>query len=58
MSPLLGHSNRERRDRTLLTLGIVLVVLLMALLAMPFVARGSPSIPARGMTSHSAASAV
>ena len=38
MSPLFRQHNREPQDRTLLTLGIVMVVLLMALLAMPFFA--------------------
>jgi hypothetical protein len=58
MSPLLRQPNREPRDRTLLTLGIVMAVLLMALLAMPFVARERAGVPPRGLTSHTAPSAV
>ena len=58
MSPLLRPRNHEPRDRTLLTLGIVMVVLLFALLAMPFIGRARAEVPARGMTSHSDASAV
>lgn len=58
MSPLLGQSNREPRDRTLLTLGIVMAILLAALLVMPFIANARSDIPSRGLTSHSTASAV
>ena len=58
MPLLVRRSTREPPDRTLLTLGIVMVVLLVALLAMPFVARARAHVPAGGMTSHSGASAV
>jgi hypothetical protein len=58
MPPLLRQPDREPRDRTLLTLGIVMVVLLMALLAMPFVAHARAQVPARGQPSHSPTSAV
>jgi hypothetical protein len=58
MSPLLRQRNHEPRDRTLLTLGIVMVVLLIALLAMPFITRARAQVPGGGMPSHSAASAV
>jgi hypothetical protein len=58
MSPFRRPRTYEPRDRTLLTLGIVMVVMLVALLAMPFIVRTRGDIPPRGMTSHSAASAV
>ena len=58
MSPLPRQPNHQSRDRTLLTLGIVVGVLLMALLAMPFIAPERAGVPTRGLTSHSATSAV
>jgi hypothetical protein len=55
MSPLHSPLNREPRDRTLLTLGVVMLLLLVALIAMPFVTRVRATAPSRGMTSHTAA---
>ena len=55
MSRLHSPLDREPRDRTLLALGIVMVALLVALIAMPFLTRAGATGPSRGMTSHSGA---